>query len=113
MVIKILMTPENKKVQIDTKKDTCLYSAPQDISPWDTTTGVDLYAHKARSGKTYFYKHYWSMWAGDSDRYELVDEDEARKFLLQKAALSWPFGLNDKEWARAQEFFPGIFDEDA
>ena len=83
---KVLMTPNGKKVVIDRKTDPCLYSAP--VNPPNTgtryTTGTDLFAHKARSGKMYYYFYEWSMWQGEESSYELCSKSEAEEFLISK-----------------------------
>jgi hypothetical protein len=111
----ILRTPEGKKVAIAPNNDTCLFSAPH--NPPDTgtayTSGTDLYAHKARSGKVYFYSYCWSMWQGTESYYNLLTESEAKEFLLGKAEGTGYNGLSNCEVERAEEYFPGIFDEDA
>lgn len=81
----ILMTPEGKKV-VTSREDVELYDAPH--NPPNTGTaflsGTDLRVHKARSGNLYYYTYHWSMWQGSSDYYELVSEDEAKAFILEK-----------------------------
>ncbi len=115
MTEKILMTPEGKRVVVNRKADVILYDSP--VNPPNTgtkyTQGTDLIAHKARSGTVYFYLYSWSMWQGTEERYELVDEDTAREFLLQKAGMSGYAGLDNSDRERAEEYFPDIFEEDA
>jgi hypothetical protein len=110
----ILMTPENKKVVINLSTDTCLFDAPHNPSNTGTryTSGTDLYTHKARSGNNYYYKYHWSMWQGTESHYELITDEEAKQFLLEKASLA-DYGLSQGEIDRALEFFPDLFDEDA
>lgn len=111
----ILMTPEGKKVMINKKEDVALYESP--VNPPNTgtryTSGTDLYAHKARSGKLYFYEYHWSMWEGTEESYNLLTEDEAKKFLLEVATMTGYACLSGSEKAMAEEYFPGLFDEDA
>lgn len=110
----LLMTPDGKKVQADITKDERLYDAPHNPPNTGTayTSGTDLYVHKARSGKTYFYTHFWSMWQGTDSSYELLTEDEAKEFILDKAqgAGYVAGGVMDDA---CEKYFPGIFDEDA
>lgn len=113
---KILLTEEGKRVQIDPTQDTELYDSPQ--NPPDTgiefTRGVDLYAHKARSGKWYFYFRHWSMWQGEAEEIYLINKDEAIGFLQQKAAASGPAEISEKEMRRAVEILgEDIFSETA
>lgn len=111
--MKILMTPEGKKVVITPDKDICLYDAPH--NPPNTglahTQGVDLFAHKARSGKMYFYVYRWSMWQGTPSSYALITEDKAKEFVLEKAGKE--YGLSRHEEERAQMIWPDIFEENA
>ncbi|KKN12187.1 hypothetical protein LCGC14_1019100 [marine sediment metagenome] len=111
----ILRTPEGKKVAINTNADTCLFGAPKNPPNTGTkyTSGTDLYAHKARSGKMYFYTYSWSMWQGTQASYKLLSEQEAREFLLCRAGKLGHEGLSGREEELAKETFPGIFDEDA
>jgi hypothetical protein len=108
------MTPEGKKVVINTDTDECLYEAPHNPPNTGTrfTSGTDLYAHKARSGKDYFYAHYWSMWQGSGSSYTLITPEEMKIRILElSGSASW--GLGGAERQRAEKYFPGIFDEDA
>jgi hypothetical protein len=111
----VLKTPENKKVVINPKTDETLYSAP--VNPPNTgttyTTGTDLLCHVARSGKIYYYTYDWSMWQGTEDKFTLISEEEAKNFLCEAASYSGHMKMTEKEIARAQELFPGIFEEDA
>lgn len=110
----ILTTPEGKTVKVDAETDVQIYSAPH--NPPDTgtayTAGTDLYAHRARSGKVYYYAETWSMWQGTETTYRLLTEEEAREFIIERA------GGTDYERAgiyvdRAEKYFPGIFEETA
>jgi hypothetical protein len=111
----ILMTPEGKKVAINSKEDVEIYSAPHNPPNTGTsyTAGTDLLAHKARSGKIYFYTYRWSMWEGSQSSYELLTDNEAKQFLLEKAQGTGYNGLGYSGKERAEEYFPGIFEEDA
>lgn len=107
----LLMTPENKRVVVEVSTDECLYDAPH--NPPNTglqfTSGTDLYAHKARSGKVYFYTYHWSMWQGSEDSYELFDFDDAKDFLLERATIAGHVaaGINQ---SLVEKYFPGLFD---
>lgn len=113
--MKVLLTPEKKKVVIDVRKDECLYRAP--VNPPNTgtayTTGTDLYRHVTRNGNVYYYTHDWSLWQGTSDRFTLVNEDEAKQMLIEAAGWTGYAELSENKRKRAMELFPGIFDEDA
>ena len=113
--MKVLMTPENKRVVINTETDECLYSAP--VNPPNTgtayTTGTDMYRHIARSGKAYYYTYTWSLWQGACDQFTLITEDEAKQMLLEAAGWTGYSELSDFERQRIMEIFPGIFEEDA
>jgi len=110
----VLRTPEGKKVVVNTEVDECLYEAPHNPSNTDSrfTRGTDYYAHKARSGKVYFYSYHWSMWQREDSGYDLLTDEEIRSILVDKAGLS-NWGLGGAERQRAEKYFPGIFDEDA
>lgn len=112
--MKILMTPDQKKVVITPDKDICLYDAPHNPPNTGTTytTGVDLFAHKARSGKMYFYTYSWSMWQGSPSCYELITEDRAKDFIVRKAGMS-EYGLSKHEMEQAERIWPDIFEETA
>ena len=112
---KILMTPEGKRVAINPGADVEIYRAPRNPPNTGTsyTAGTDLLAHKARSGKIYFYTHHWSMWEGSQDSDTLLTDEEAKSFLLEKAQGTGYNGLDSSAESRAPEYFPGIFDEDA
>jgi hypothetical protein len=115
MAIYVLKTPEGKVVKVNTEKDECVYSAPRNPPNTGTayTRGSDLYIHLARSGQRYFYVVKWSMWQGDEGSVHLVDEEEARNFLIDKAGLTGWARLTESEMERVEELFPGIFDETA
>ena len=115
MGIYVLKTPEGKTLKVNTTTDEKIYQAP--INPPNTgvdyTRGTDLFLHVSRSGQRYFYKLRWSLWQGERDEIILVSEDETKEFLLAKAGVTGYSRLNEKEWARAEELFPGIFEETA
>lgn len=110
----VLMTPEEKKVAVNTETDTCLYDAPRNPANTGTryTRGSDFYAHTARSGKNYFYAYHWSMWQGDEDSFHLLTDEEMKARLIELNDGS-RYSLSGSEIARAEKFFPGIFEEDA
>ena len=113
-MIKILVT-EGKKVKIDTDEDVCLYKSP--VNPPNTgteyTRGRDLYVHESKSGNIYFYVHNWSMWEREEDHLFLVSKEAAKTLLLQKAAIIGWGEFSKEEIERAEQYFPGIFEEDA
>lgn len=112
----ILLTNDNKKVKINPTADLALYKAPKNPPNTGTKylTGVDLYAHKARSGNWYYYTYSWSLWQGSEDHAELVSSEKAIDFLLQRATLLGPAGLNDIDIRIINEYFgKDIFAEDA
>jgi len=111
----MLMTPEGKKVQVSLKNDLCLYRAPE--NPPDTgiayTVGTNLYYHKARSGRKYYYKYFWSMWQGDEDRYELVPEDEAKRFVLERLGQQGHIADGVCDYNCCEVWGDDFFEEDA
>jgi len=112
----VLRTPENgKKVVVNTSHDVCLYEAPHNPPNTGTryTAGTDLYAHKARSGKVYYYSHSWSMWQGSEPEYCLMTDEEMREALVDHASDAGPGSITDTERERIEEYFPGLFVEDA
>jgi hypothetical protein len=111
----VLKTPEGKKVVVNIQTDNCLYEAPHNPPNTGTTytRGTDYYAHKARSGTMYFYSYSWSMWQGEEQRYQLMTDEEMREALIDAAGLSGPARMSDGEKEDIENYFPGIFDEDA
>jgi hypothetical protein len=111
----LLMTPEGKKVVVDTGTDECLYEAPRNPPNTGTayTSGTDYYAHRARSGKYYFYSYHWSMWQGEQSHYELLTEEEMKEKILELAGFTYPAEMGGYEKKLAEKHFPGIFEEDA
>lgn len=111
--VRVLKTPEGKIVRINLGTDTRMYCSPHNPpnTGTDYTRGDDLYVHKARSGKNYFYIHHWSMWQGESSGIELIGESDAREFLLDVAGYSGHAAMNREEFDLAEEYFPGIFEE--
>jgi len=111
----ILLTPDNKKVVVELDTDFCLYDAPHNPPNTGTryTSGADLYVHKARSGKNYFYLYHWSMWQGENSWFELITDDDTKFFLLNVNDGNDYNGLDSKQSEKAEELFPCIFDEDA
>jgi len=111
----VLKTPEGKKVVVDISHDECLYEAPH--NPPNTgsryTSGLDLYAHKARSGTVYFYSYSWSMWQGHEAEFCLMTPDEMKAALIDRAGLAGEGRMGDGEREDIETYFPGIFDEDA
>lgn len=107
------MTPDGKKVLVDTTKDLVLYAAP--CNPPNTgtayTRGTDLYVHRARSGREYYYLYRWSLWQGDYNAAELISADEAKSFLLEQRLKNLPWGRFNSE--EIEKRFPALFDEDA
>ena len=97
--MQLLMTPEGKKIQVTIREDLCLYEAPHNPPNTGTTytSGTDLYYHKARSGKGYYYTYFWSMWQGTEDSYNLVADDEAKSFILERATQAGHVGGGVKE----------------
>lgn len=115
MTVKVLMTPNSKRVVINTTKDPQLYGAPQNPpnTGLDYTRGTDLYAHKARGGKIYYYYQHWSMWQGEEGSYELISKAEAEDYLLEKAGLAGWAGLTESEIETAKQFGFDLLKEDA
>jgi len=115
MVKKVLRTQDKKRVVIDFSTDTKLYDSPMNPPNTGTrfTTGIDLHAHKARSGNMYFYTHSWSMWQGDQEEFKLITKDQAEEFLLDKMALSYPAEMTTEEIEKAKEYGFDLLIEDA
>ena len=115
MGVYILRTPEGKIVKVNTRTDEVLYEAPRNPPNTGTTytRGTDLYRHVARSGKAYYYLCKWSMWQGEEISIELISEEEAKEFLIEKAGDAGWAKLTEEEMKRAEEIFLGIFEETA
>ncbi|MFX0133042.1 MAG: hypothetical protein ACFFDN_05280 [Candidatus Hodarchaeota archaeon] len=111
----VLMTPESKRVVIDTKTDPCLYSSPQNPPNTGTTytRGTDLYYHKSRAGNEYFYFKHWSMWQGEEGSIQLITKDKAEDFLLEKAGNSGWDSLNESDFENLKEFGFNLLEETA
>ncbi|MFA5414145.1 MAG: hypothetical protein WC295_01525 [Methanoregula sp.] len=111
----VLKTPEGKKVVIDISHDDCLYESPHNPPNTGTryTSGTDLYAHKARSGAMYFYSYSWSMWQGTEAEYSLMTEAEMRSALVDHASDGGWGAITDNERTGIEQYFPGLFDENA
>lgn len=112
----VLRTQDDKKVVIDVQKDVTLYRSP--VNPPNTgtryTAGTDLLAHTARSGTVYFYFYRWSMWEGDENSFELIeDRNEVEAFLTHKAGLSGWVGLDEHEIETAKEYGIDLLEETA
>lgn len=113
----VLMTPESKKVVVNLSADECLYESPHNLP----TTGkgspssscVDLYAHMAQSGRIYFYTHAWSLKERTKSEFQLISEEDAKKFLIERAGLAGYEYLISKKDEKFEKYFPGIFEEDA
>ena len=112
----LLLTDDRKRVKIDMDRDTRLYSAP--VNPPNTslgyTSGRDLYMHKSRSGKNFYYIYSWSMWQGTESTFYLISEEEAKDFILEKACC---FGHGALDWTEIEQaknlFGDDFFDENA
>jgi len=76
-----LKTPDAKKIVIDVAKDDCIYEDRRH----NATRGTDLHAHKAQSGKTYFYFYCWSQWENEDTTVDLCTKDAAEKFLIERS----------------------------
>ena len=79
---RVLKTADNKKIVIDVNKDDCIYEDRRH----NATRGVDLQAHKAKSGEIYFYLYRWSQWENEGAETDLCTKDEAEDFLVTRSA---------------------------
>jgi len=113
--MQVLKTPDGKKVVVNCQTDECLFKAARNPPNTGTayTSGTDLYRHVSRIGNVYYYTFSWSMWQGSVDSYELITEEQAKLFLLNRMMLTGWSKLDEDEIKRAEELFPGIFKEDA
>ncbi|WAC05310.1 MAG: hypothetical protein OS112_01390 [Methanoregula sp.] len=111
----VLMTPEQKKVVVNLSADECLYESPHNLpikgSPSSSRT--DLYAHMAQSGAIYYYTHTWSVKEGSKSVFNLLSEEAAKNFLIERAGLAGYEHLISKKDQKFEKYFPGIFEEDA
>ena len=110
----LLRTPEGKKVVVNAREDACLYAAPHNPPNTGTsyTSGTDLHYHVSRSGNKYFYTYSWSMWQGTEVSYELLTEDDAREFILDRA-IRHGYVADGIIESRCLELWPDLFSEDA
>jgi len=106
----VLETPEGNKVVVNTETDLCLYMAPHN-PPF--VFGNDYYAHKARSGNIYYYRHAWVRVQGEEDVFYLLDEETMRSILIDCASETGWARIIDSEFEAIEQCFPGIFEEDA
>jgi hypothetical protein len=111
----VLRTPEGKKVVVDMSHDECLYESPHNPPNTGTryTSGLDLYAHKARSGAMYYYSHSWSMWQGHEAEFTLMTDSEIKDMLIAHAGEAGHGEPSQREIDLAEKHFPGIFEETA
>ena len=111
----VLKTPEGKKVVVNLKTDNYLYESPHNPPNTGTryTSGVDLYAHKARSGTIYYYSYSWSMWEGTEAEFCLMTDEEMKNALIDRASEAGYGRMSDGEREDIETYFPGIFEEDA
>lgn len=107
-MIRVLMSPDGRRVVINDETDPCLYKAP--CQPPQTgnkyVRGEDLFYHKARSGNEYFYIHYWSIVDGEEDNFgfKLITREEAEQFLLDKAGKCGWEGLEERDFERLKRY---------
>lgn len=111
----VFKTEGGKKVVIDYAKDRKIYRSPRNPANTGTefTRGEDLIMHIARSGKRYFLLSRWSMWQGDNPQDELISEEQAKEFLIEKAGIVGWGGIDENDMKEIEEIFPGIFEETA
>lgn len=111
----VLLNENGERVVIDMKKDECLYSAP--VNPPNTgtafTRGTDLYAHKAQSGKVYFYANRWSLWQGEEGGIRLMTKEEAEEFLTEKLSLTGCGALDEADAAKCEAYGLDLLTETA
>lgn len=105
----VLRTEDKKKVVIDIENDSQLYAA----SAHRETRGTDLYAHRAQSGKIFFYMHEWSRWEGEVDQFILISRDKVEDRLIRLAGLCGDAALTEAEFQRAEEFGFNLLEETA
>jgi hypothetical protein len=104
---------EGGSVVLDSKQDETIYQAPQNPPNTGTayTRGTDLKLHISRKGRKFFYLLHWSMWQGEEDSIELISEQEAKDFLIQKTqSKGWEAPTED-ELKRVQELFTDLLEE--
>jgi len=100
-----LKTPDGNLIDVYINNDVRLYRAP------GGNAGIDIYIHKAQSGIVYYYTYAWSIL--NPAAYSIITPDEAQDRLTRIATLTEGIRLTDDEAKLAEQFFPGIFDEDA
>ena len=104
--MRVLQTDDGKKVVIDVLKDPCIYNDRRH----DETRGNDLHAHKAKSGKTYFYFYRWSQWENEPIETELCTKQAAEEYLVQRSGCGW---VSDDEIETAKEYGIDLMEETA
>jgi len=90
-MVKILKTPDGKRVKINPPTDICLYESPENPPNTGTvyTRGSDLFAHRARSSTWYFYIVHWSMWQGGRRKISISFGGLRKKFYIGKSVQRW------------------------
>jgi len=106
---------DGKTIVIDPRTDECIYEAPMNPPNTGTryTRGTDLYLHRTRSGRKVFYLKRWSMWQGEETSYELISEEEAKNFFLERLGMSGWMHPSEEEIQRALELWPDLMEETA
>lgn len=102
----VLRTNDGKKVVIDVEKDSCIFEDRRH----NATRGVDLHAHKAKSGKNYFYLYRWSQWENEPTTVDLCTKEEAEAFLIERSTCGF---VCDYEIETAAEYGIDILEETA
>ena len=100
--MRVLKTPDGDEVVVSINSDVRLYEDPVRLA------GIDIYAHKTRSGTMYYYTHSWSK--VQPAEYSLLTADDVRNRLIDLATLSGEGRLTDNEMKTAEHYFSGIFD---
>lgn len=101
-----IRTQDGKKVVIDIDNDPCMYEA----SGQNATRGTDLHAHKAKSGKVFFYFYRWSMWQSENADIDLCSKEEAEEFLIRRSTAGQ---IGEFEEENAKEYGIDLGEETA
>jgi len=102
--MRVLKSDDGKKIVIDVNKDPCIY----EDSRYNATRGLDLHAHKAESGKIFFYFYRWSQWENENTDVELCTKEYAEEFLINRSG-----NITEDEIKVAKEYGIDLLEETA
>ena len=108
---KILIAPEGKKILIDTIIDKQLYAGVRDIfnTNFITSEGKDLYVRGKGNDKKYYYFECWFTGKNRKNYFELINENEAKCFILKKEISGIELIVNGIDYKKIKELWGDDF----